>query len=525
VQDALGLHAQLGPYSRFGWSHPGPAFSYLLAPVYLVSGHDPRAFFLGSLLVNGAAAVGLVWVVRRQGGEWCSRAAAALVCCAVLAAGVPTVTSFWNPDVEALPVLLCLVLAAAAVAGSGLSLIALAVVGSYCVQTDVGTGPTVGAVAVLGTLGYAVFMWRDRHARHTAQRDYRRRRQVVAIVVGALGVALLAVMWIPPLHQQATGHPGNLSQLLDFFFKTHRGAGYRHHPLGAAVDAVAVTTTQLPFGSDRAMPSFHGVSSGQLAVFWVSLGVGAAAAGVGVWRRNLFAAGLAAASMVGMGAAVFAATHVVGVIYPYLMTWATYLLVPAWLAAGWLVLQLAADALASQRAHRSAGRHASVEPRGPRWPWVRPVLSGLAAVVLLVPAAVLSYQLVTQRPGAHDNGDGAVAQLTAFARSTLGSSAAARSPLVEIDSGSSWPVAAGLIWQLEREGLHPRVQPLWGFMFGKSRVDRHVRPAALAVAATPTLPPPQRTGPGVLTVNDPLFGPTTLTVTAPPSSAAAGRAH
>jgi hypothetical protein len=511
VQDALGLHAQLGPYSRFGWNHPGPAFSYLLAPLYAVSDHNPRAFFFGSLLINAAAAVSVVAVVRRRAGEWCSRASAALVCCAVLAAGVSTVTYFWNPDVEALPVLLVLVLGAAAIAGSGLSLVAMAVVGTYCVQTDVGTGPTVGVVSVLAALGYGVFVVRHLLARREEQRDYRRRSQVAALVAGVLGVALLAVMWIPPLHQQATGHPGNLSALIDFFRgHTHHVVGARHHPVGTAINAVAVTATQLPYGGDGALSVLRGATTGELALFWASVAVGAGAVALGLWRRNLFAVGLALASLAGLGTAVLAATHVVGPLYPYLMSWATYLALPAWLAAGWLVAGLIATALA---ARRRSGRHAGA-PRW-SWGWVRPALSGVAAAALLVPPAALAYQFTVQVQGAHDSGDTPVSQLAAFTRAALGSSLAGRRPLVVINSGNSWPVAAGLVWQLEREGLHPKVPPQWGFMFGRNRVDRRLPPAVVAVADTSTVPPGARAGPNVLTVNDPLYGPTTLTVTAP----------
>jgi hypothetical protein len=32
VRNALRGHPLLGPYSRFGWDHPGPALFYLLAP-------------------------------------------------------------------------------------------------------------------------------------------------------------------------------------------------------------------------------------------------------------------------------------------------------------------------------------------------------------------------------------------------------------------------------------------------------------------------------------------------------------
>ncbi len=32
----------LGPYSQYGWHHPGPMLFYLLAPFYVVTVHSTR---------------------------------------------------------------------------------------------------------------------------------------------------------------------------------------------------------------------------------------------------------------------------------------------------------------------------------------------------------------------------------------------------------------------------------------------------------------------------------------------------
>src|SRR5437868_15488301 len=50
----------VGPYSRFFWSHPGPAFFYLALPFYAASGQHGPALNLSTLFTNLAAAVALV---------------------------------------------------------------------------------------------------------------------------------------------------------------------------------------------------------------------------------------------------------------------------------------------------------------------------------------------------------------------------------------------------------------------------------------------------------------------------------
>ena len=61
--------AQLvGPYSRYGWHHPGPLYFYLLAPFYRLSGSLTTGLNAGALAINLASVLVLAWVVVRAGG-------------------------------------------------------------------------------------------------------------------------------------------------------------------------------------------------------------------------------------------------------------------------------------------------------------------------------------------------------------------------------------------------------------------------------------------------------------------------
>ena len=55
----------VGPYSRFGWSHPGPAEFYLLLPAYLLSGRKTAGLGLGAVVLNMASAAGLAFTAVR----------------------------------------------------------------------------------------------------------------------------------------------------------------------------------------------------------------------------------------------------------------------------------------------------------------------------------------------------------------------------------------------------------------------------------------------------------------------------
>jgi hypothetical protein len=65
ARDAWRGHQLLGPYSRFGWHHPGPVLFYLMALPGRLMGNGP-GINLAAVLINAAAAVAAVALVWRR---------------------------------------------------------------------------------------------------------------------------------------------------------------------------------------------------------------------------------------------------------------------------------------------------------------------------------------------------------------------------------------------------------------------------------------------------------------------------
>jgi hypothetical protein len=100
---AVGMHAVLvGPYSRFGWNHPGPIYFYLLAPFYWLFGADGRAIAAGAILLGLASAGSILIFARRRGGSglmlW-----AAIVLALLIWHLDEAAWSSWPPHVAVLP--------------------------------------------------------------------------------------------------------------------------------------------------------------------------------------------------------------------------------------------------------------------------------------------------------------------------------------------------------------------------------------------------------------------------------------
>src|SRR5437879_1194034 len=100
----------LGPYSRFGFHQPGPAYFEAQAPFYWLSGANPGALFVGALCLNLGCALACVLVIRRFLGEPSARWAAVVLGGYLLAATPALAGDPWNVYVLSLPLLLTMVL-------------------------------------------------------------------------------------------------------------------------------------------------------------------------------------------------------------------------------------------------------------------------------------------------------------------------------------------------------------------------------------------------------------------------------
>jgi hypothetical protein len=207
----------LGPYSRFGWHHPGPLYFYLQAPLYAASNRAGASLYAGAVAINVLAYAALLWTIVRERRP--VLAIAVGVACLALAVRFPRlIASPWTAHVTILPALACLGLAAAVASGRSRLLAATAFTASFVVQTDLALVPPMLAVVAL-TLGAVVL----RAARDTAApiRDL-----MLALLVSV-------AVWALPLLEAARHHGGNLSTLWQFF--TH--AGGRPHSAREALIA------------------------------------------------------------------------------------------------------------------------------------------------------------------------------------------------------------------------------------------------------------------------------------------------
>ncbi|MDQ3068358.1 MAG: hypothetical protein M3R55_01345, partial [Acidobacteriota bacterium] len=205
----------LGPYSRFGWHHPGPLYFYVQAPFYAAGGHKAAALFAGALAINLSALATIAWVMWRERRD--ARLVLITVACVLLAWRVPRLlASPWTGHVPLLPALAFIVLCAA-IANGRRRLIPLAIVtGSFVAQTHLSLAPAVALL--MGCV--LVSLARGRRAGDPALGTTLNRAAWV-------GLAL----WLLPLSEALSHAGGNIAALWRFFI-TDAAAG---QPLWKAV--------------------------------------------------------------------------------------------------------------------------------------------------------------------------------------------------------------------------------------------------------------------------------------------------
>lgn len=184
----------VGPYSRLGWNHPGPAMFWLIAPLSGLTGRPAWATLVGGVLLQGVAIAALAWLAWRKGGVPLVAAALAVNGLAYGAMGPSMLLQAWNPNVT-YPFLLVLLLQAWCLAEGDLVLLPFtAAVATFLVQTHVGYLPLVGVAVAFGLIGASLRTRGD----DPPGRGWRR----------PLGwsVAVLAVAWAPVALQEIVHH-------------------------------------------------------------------------------------------------------------------------------------------------------------------------------------------------------------------------------------------------------------------------------------------------------------------------------
>ena len=186
VRDVFHHAVLVGPYSRYGWNHPGPLLFYALAGPYWLLGSRSISMHIGALGINAASIVAIGWVAFRRGRLPMTLCVLIPVGLVTHALGANFLRDPWNPSLPVLPLLLVLLLAWSVTVGDVWMLPIAVGVASFVVQCHVGLAPLTLALVASALLGMVVAEVRARRRPSGAAR----RLTPVAVVSGGGGGGL-----------------------------------------------------------------------------------------------------------------------------------------------------------------------------------------------------------------------------------------------------------------------------------------------------------------------------------------------
>jgi hypothetical protein len=452
----------LGPFSRYGWNHPGPLMFWLLAPLYRVFGATPGAMDAAAAVLTGAVAAGLVVVARRVGGRQLA-VLVALAGCLLLGAAGATVADPWNPWLAVMPFAVFLV-AAAGVAGGDLVLVPVAVgTGSFLVQTHVGYVALVGAMGAWAAVWLVSGLARQRRG-GAAPVD---RRQLVTVAGASALIALVA--WSGPIVEQATHDPGNVRAIASYFTSSDQPTagwpeagtvvGRELHPippwLGGPEPTNRFTAALEPTSPLWALPTVLGLAVATL-VAWR--------------RRDRRPLHLAGVTWIGLATGTLAVTRITGDVYFYLVRFWWVLGMFAWVSTAWVAWRVLRDrfatndsAVADAHTLNVTGGDGVAGPGTRRSP---DRALAVAALVVVVLASVGALLRTTADPPVDP---------TEVAMATLGDDVVASlepGATYRVEStGFSWfEVLFGVVNRLDRDGIRTMADGEFVHQFGERRV-------------------------------------------------------
>jgi hypothetical protein len=449
--DVGGRHTPLiGPYSRYGWSHPGPALFFALAPVLRLFGDRDTGTLAGAVVLN-ALALGCIFTVL-----WKRRDTAALVITTlvatvlVLAVGGEGLFDPWNPYVIVLPLLAAVICAWTAVAGGRWSLVATVVLASFVAQTHIGAAP-----AAIALVAFA-FVWIGIDAMRAHGRA--RSRRVVSM---GIGVVAGLIVWLPPMIQALTTDGGNLRAIWDFWTEPHPVSGFAQ---GARLvgPQFAIPAPWMGAHEKIALGGALQPSANRFPIALILLVVVAVFAFRRRDREAIVLCSLAATLAL---ATWIAASRLVGLEFVYLLRWAWVAGATTWLAVLWTGWRLLPKS-------RPAVRNGVLLGAG--------ALACVLAVLVIVSAARASYPEQLESD-----------VLAAVRGPALAKMRASAQP-VFFENGEalrSSGIATGLLLEAERAGITARLSTRNAFRVGSQRtMPERSAPTVLSVVSDIEVP-------------------------------------
>ena len=445
VEDVGRQTPLVGPYSRFGWNHPGPLMYWLLAIPYHLFGDKPEAILTAAATLNAFTVAALSAIAWRRGKL--PLVALTMGASAILlhAMGPAMIRDPWNPFITLLPLALTVFLVWSVIEGDHWMWPPLAFVASFELQSHIGYLPML---AMLG-LALMVITWRRNAFSDLLPHSPKQRWWVLGI-----SLAVLVGCWLPVAVDQVAG-TGNLGAITHYFLSPGDSpAGF-----GTALH-VAADQLKFPAAPWLGRSEVAGLDGALLGSGLASFVLPVLAMAASLWlaiRRRAFAA--MRFQLVVLAAAIgglIATARVIGPLFDWVVRWWWVIASLWWLSIAWVLWSALWSILESRSLQRIATG----------------ALSVVATVVTLTATGPIIDAASSTQPPSPSTG----IVLNGFLQQTL-DALRGSGPLLVVTTGSvRGDYGDALRLQLEREGIQVVAEANMISHLGPERSESHRTP-------------------------------------------------
>ncbi len=424
----------LGPYSRFGWNHPGPSYFYLMVPLYKLFSQCASSLFLTARIINLACFAFLAFTVTglsRRNDRILAIWTVVLLSFYLDRLGPDLLGNPWNPWIVILSFGAFVFSLASFSTGRLAFLPVMVFLGSFLTQTHVGMVPCALALCAASLTLFIVFSRRTGIRPH----DVFAGGNLAWIV---LSIVLFVLMWSLPLAEEIRNSPGNFSKLITFFLAPNGG-----NTFSDAFTALAKQVSWFPLYMIKKMrigiPAFEYDLLAEfltvLQVLFLPLVVRNAV------RKDLcFRACLAALGGVGVLAGMWSVLRIQGDIFPYLIAWMSAIGLVNWAVIGTACIEYVDGKLIVSDTRKKIKSRAAEA-------------AAVITVTAMVAVQIPGFVQVSRR----SLGDSVKVRMLSRALVDYLRDNDIKRPVILFD-WSQWSVEAGVIVQIYKSGLDFAVQ-------------------------------------------------------------------
>jgi len=460
----------LGPYSRFGWNHPGPIFFYMLLPFYALYSMGTQSLYVGAAFLNLLTLFTILYYLYKSNDNYFFYFMAFFLSLYIAYfLKFNTFIAIWNPYVTILPLGALIFMSAYLSLGNLKVLPWQALFATFIVQTHVAYVPVVFVIIAVSLILYGRTQWRTLKEGINKPGPGQLFFNKKTLNIAAVTTGVLAVTWLLPLVEMIKNPPGNLLKLVYYFMSTPV-----RHGLTESLTAVSSITA-------APLIEFLGLFYSGIAVtgtaalvilFFIQLALIAAAGIINHRHGKKYPLHLLVFGIIGLLVSIYSVTKITGEIYPYLTRWMSIIGFMNWAVIGFTFLGAIGRLLKSleitaKMMARCEAMWAKIPIRFKKLRVVIPVLLISLGLLLHQWEAVQKSSSIKPNEAKHEY----IGEISAAIENYVEKENISSFLMKPLDS--LWPIEAGVVDRLYKSGsVSFSLEDNWLFWFGSQFKQR-----------------------------------------------------